>query len=69
MSAAQHRFSITAEAAVVAARMLCRAEGPPILGLLGYHFSYLFQKETSHEDKNLFELFDNGFAVRVGVRF
>jgi hypothetical protein len=35
----------------------------------GYHFSYLFQKELSHEDKNVFELFDNGFQVRLGLRF
>jgi len=35
----------------------------------GYHFSYFFQKESSHEDKNLFELIDNGLAVRVGIRF
>jgi hypothetical protein len=35
----------------------------------GYHLTYFFQKESSHEDKNLFELIDNGLAVRLGVRF
>ena len=35
----------------------------------GYHFAYFFQKESSHEDKNLFELIDNGLAVRLGLRF
>jgi hypothetical protein len=35
----------------------------------GYRFSYLFQKELSHEDKNVFELFDNGLQLRLGLRF
>src|SRR5690349_18579396 len=35
----------------------------------GYHFAYFFHKEVSHEDKNFFELFDNGFQVRLGLRF
>ena len=35
----------------------------------GYRFSYLFQKESSHEDKNVFELFDNGLRVQLGIRF
>jgi len=35
----------------------------------GYHFTYLFQYEHSHEDKNLFELIDNGARVRFTLRF
>jgi hypothetical protein len=35
----------------------------------GYHFTYFFQEEKSHEDKNLFELFDNGLYARFQVRF
>jgi len=35
----------------------------------GYHFTYFFQEERSHEDRNLFELFDNGLYARVRVRF
>ncbi len=35
----------------------------------GYHFSYFFQEEKSHEDNNVFELFDNGLQVRLGLRF
>jgi len=33
----------------------------------GYHFTYFFQHEKSHEDNNRFELFDNGF--QFGFRF
>jgi hypothetical protein len=35
----------------------------------GYHFTYFFQHETSHEDNNLFELIDNGAQVRFTLRF
>lgn len=35
----------------------------------GYHFTYFFQHEKSHEDNNLFELIDNGAQVRFTVRF
>ncbi len=33
----------------------------------GYHFTYFFQREKSHEDDNRFELIDNGF--QFGLRF
>src|SRR5256885_341150 len=33
-------------------------------GGLGYHFTYFFQYEISHEDKNLFELINNGLQAR-----
>src|SRR5207302_6325071 len=33
---------------------------------VGYHFTYFFQLEKSHEDNNRFELIDNG--VQVGLR-
>ena len=36
---------------------------------LGYHFTYFFQYEISHEDKNLFELIDNGLQARFTLRF
>lgn len=36
---------------------------------LGYHFTYFFQYEASHEDKNLFELIDNGVQARFTLRF
>lgn len=36
---------------------------------LGYHFTYFFQHETSHEDDNRFELIDNGVRARLSVRF
>ena len=36
---------------------------------VGYHFTYFFQHETSHEDNNLFELIDNSAQVRFTVRF
>jgi hypothetical protein len=36
---------------------------------LGYHFTYFFQHETSHEDNNLFELIDNSAQVRFTLRF
>jgi hypothetical protein len=36
---------------------------------IGYHFTYFFQHETSHEDNNLFELIDNSAQVRFTVRF
>lgn len=35
----------------------------------GYHFTYFFQHEKSHEDNNLFELIDNGAQVRFTLRF
>lgn len=36
---------------------------------LGYHFTYFFQHEHSHEDDNRFELIDNGARVRFIWRF
>jgi hypothetical protein len=36
---------------------------------IGYHFTYFFQHETSHEDDNLFELIDNGVRARLTIRF
>ncbi len=36
---------------------------------LGYYVTYFFQYEASHEDKNLFELMDNGVQARVTLRF
>jgi hypothetical protein len=36
---------------------------------VGYHFTYFFQHEKSHEDNNLFELIDNGVRARFSVRF
>jgi len=36
---------------------------------VGYHFTYFFQHETSHEDNNLFELIDNSAQVRFTVHF
>jgi hypothetical protein len=36
---------------------------------VGYHFTYFFQEEKSHEDKNVFELIDNGFQLGLRVRF
>ncbi|HEY7543214.1 MAG TPA: hypothetical protein VIF11_23950 [Methylomirabilota bacterium] len=36
---------------------------------LGYHFTYFFQHEKSHEDINDFELIDNGFRVKFGMPF
>jgi len=36
---------------------------------IGYHFTYFFQHEHSHEDDNLFELIDNGVRVRFTLRF
>jgi len=35
----------------------------------GYHFTYFFQHEKSHEDNNLFELIDNSALVRLTLRF
>lgn len=35
----------------------------------GYHFTYFFQHEKSHEDNNVFELIDNGAQVRFTLRF
>jgi hypothetical protein len=35
----------------------------------GYHFTYFFQHEKSHEDTTLFELIDNGAQVRFTLRF
>src|SRR5215467_1823300 len=34
---------------------------------VGYHFTYFFQHETSHEDDNRFELIDNGLRTRFSV--
>lgn len=36
---------------------------------LGYHFTYFFQHEQSHEDNNVFEFIDNGARARLSVRF
>lgn len=36
---------------------------------LGYYFTYFFMYQTSHEDKNLFELIDNGVRGRFILRF
>jgi len=36
---------------------------------VGYHFTYFFQHEKSHEDINDFELIDNGLRVRFMMRF
>jgi len=36
---------------------------------LWYHFTYFFQYEASHEDKNLFELIDDGVQARFTLRF
>jgi hypothetical protein len=36
---------------------------------IGYHFTYFFQHETSHEDDNRFELIDNGLRARFSMRF
>src|SRR5262245_35588104 len=36
---------------------------------VGYHFTYFFQHEKSHEDDNLIELIDNGVRARFSVRF
>lgn len=36
---------------------------------IGYHFTYFFQHEKSHEDDNRFELIDNGLCARFSVRF
>jgi hypothetical protein len=35
----------------------------------GYHFTYFFQYEKSREDKNFFELIDNGARARLILRF
>ena len=35
----------------------------------GYHFTYFFQHETSHEDDNRIELIDNAFRVGLTLRF
>ena len=35
----------------------------------GYHFTYFFQHEQSHEDTNLFELIDNSAQLRFTLRF
>ena len=35
----------------------------------GYHFTYFFQEEKSHEDQNTFQLFDNAFRVGLTLRF
>ena len=36
---------------------------------VGYHFTYFFQHEHSHEDDNRFELIDNGLRARFTLRF
>jgi len=35
----------------------------------GYHFTYLFQEEKSHEDQNTFRLFDNAFRLGLTYKF
>lgn len=35
----------------------------------GYHFTYFFQEEKSHEDTNTFELTDHGFQAGLQWRF
>jgi len=40
---------------------------PALHVVTGYHFTYFFQREKSHEDDNRFELVDNGF--QFGLRF
>jgi hypothetical protein len=42
---------------------------PALQATAGYHFTYFFQQEKSHEDNNRFELFDNSFRVGVIFRF
>jgi hypothetical protein len=36
---------------------------------VGYHFTYFFQHQKSHEDVNDFELIDNGLRARFNMRF
>lgn len=43
--------------------------GPHAQLEVGYHFTYFFQHEHSHEDNNLFELIDNGAQARFTLRF
>jgi hypothetical protein len=43
--------------------------GPHTQAEAGYHFTYFFQHEKSHEDNNVFELIDNGAQVRFTLRF
>jgi len=42
---------------------------PALHVVTGYHFTYFFQHEKSHEDDNRFELTDNGFQFGLRVRF
>jgi hypothetical protein len=43
--------------------------GPHTQAEAGYHFTYFFQHEKSHEDNNVFELIDIGAQVRFTLRF
>lgn len=43
--------------------------GPQAQLEAGYHFTYFFQHEQSHEDNNLFELIDNSAQARFTLRF
>src|SRR3989442_1681270 len=36
---------------------------------VGYHRTYFYQHEKSHEDDNAFELYDNGLRVGLTIRF
>ena len=36
---------------------------------VGYHLTYFYQHEKSHEDDNAFELYDNGLRVGLTLRF
>lgn len=36
---------------------------------VGYHLTYFYQHEKSHEDDNAFELYDNGLRVGLTFRF
>ena len=36
---------------------------------VGYHLTYFYQHEKSHEDDNAFELYDNGLRVGLTIRF
>jgi hypothetical protein len=48
---------------------LTYALSPALQVSAGYHFTYFFQHENSHEDDNRIELIDNAFQVRVTFRF
>jgi hypothetical protein len=42
---------------------------PSVQLTAGYRLTYFFQRETSHEEDNAFQLIDNGFRVGINVRF